>query len=75
VVVVLGRLGLDELVVERAVAPGQLLQHPPQLPVLLAGLPQLPLHRRHVHLYTPIGSNITMSYETINVMFWCGSWE
>jgi len=49
----LGLLGLDELMVERAVAAGELFKHPPQPPVLLAGLPELPLHRRrrrYIHL-------------------------
>lgn len=45
-------LRLDELVVEGAIAAGELLQPPPQPPVLFAGLPELPLHRRRrrIHL-------------------------
>jgi hypothetical protein len=44
-------LRLDELMVECAVAAGEVLQHPPEAPVLLAGLPELNLHRRHVRLH------------------------
>jgi hypothetical protein len=41
-------LGLDELMVQSAVAAGEVVQHPPEPPVLLAGLPELPLHRRRL---------------------------
>jgi hypothetical protein len=43
-------LGLDELMVERAAAAGEVLQHLPEAPVLLDGLPELLLRHRHVHL-------------------------
>jgi hypothetical protein len=45
-------LHLDELMVECAVAAGEVLQHPPEASILLAGLPELNLHRRHVRLIT-----------------------
>lgn len=46
--------GLDELMVERAVAAADLVQHLPEPSVLLAGLPELTLYRRHIHLSTHV---------------------
>lgn len=55
-------LGLDELMVERAVAAGEVVQHPPQPPVLLAGLLELPLHRRRIHhLHTYVQDRVDQS--------------
>jgi hypothetical protein len=56
-------LGLDELMVERAVAAVEVLQHLPEAPVLLDGLPELLLRRRHVHLH--LGAEHTLFFMSI----------
>ena len=55
-------LGLDELMVQSAVAAGEVVQHPPEPPVLLAGLPELPLHRRRLHTGMSKGSTCVWYY-------------
>lgn len=43
---------LEELLVQRAIAPGELLQHATQPPVLLHYPPELHFHSRCLYLHT-----------------------